>query len=233
MNEVLEGLLETETTHPIPLAYIPTGSGNDFARSLKLPLTFKDSIHNILKTKEPTLLDVITETANQKTIVAVNSIGFGLDGMVMNKLGKNKNKQIIGKSSYLLSILSAYFSQKAFPLKLKTPDQTYVYGQTLLVVCTNNKFFGGGISIHPEADPSDGFIDLIIAEKVTIWELFTILFSLFTTKKHLEHKKLHSHRITACDLVIYTPQYGQYDGELIDKDVHKLSFKLTTHPFWI
>lgn len=231
LNEAVQGLLNAES--PLPLAYIPTGSGNDFARSLDLPLTIEASISNILKTDSPTLLDVLIGTSDYSDIVAVNSIGFGLDGMVINKIDQTKNKQTIGKFSYLASVLSAYFSQKAFPLKLTTDEQSYIYGETLLIVCTNNKFFGGGIPIHPKAVATDSRIDLVIAEKVSFKELLSILFSILTTQNHLKHPKLHSHRVASCSFMLYTPQYGQRDGELINKSLQNMSVRTVKHPFWI
>ncbi|WP_368644925.1 diacylglycerol kinase family protein [Alkalibacterium putridalgicola] len=231
LNEAVQGLLNVDA--PIPLAYIATGSGNDFARSLGLPLTIEASVNNILDTDSPTYLDVLIGTSDYSNIVAVNSIGFGLDGMVINKIDKTKNKQTIGKFSYLASVLSAYFSQKAFPLKLVTDKQNYIYGESLLIVCTNNKFFGGGIPIHPEAVATDGMIDLVIAEKVSFKELLSILFSILTTQSHLKHPKLHSHRVASCSFTLYTPQYGQRDGELIEKNIQNMSVRTVKRPFWI
>ena len=231
LNEVVAGLLNAEPS--LPLAYIPTGSGNDFARSLGLPLTVEASLKHILEIDVPTSLDVLIGTSGDSEIAAVNSIGFGLDGMVISKIDKTKNKQSIGKFSYLASVLSAYFSQKPFPIKLVTDEQTYTYREALLIVCTNNKFFGGGIPIHPEADATDGMIDLVIAEKVTFKELLLILLSVLTTQNHLKHPKLHSHRVASCSFTLYTPQYGQRDGELIDKTIQNMSVGLIKRPFWI
>ncbi|MDZ7834160.1 MAG: acylglycerol kinase family protein [Alkalibacterium sp.] len=48
LNEVVKGLVNGN--HSLPLAYVPTGSGNDFARSMNLPLTIEGSIRNIMET---------------------------------------------------------------------------------------------------------------------------------------------------------------------------------------
>ncbi|MDZ7833977.1 MAG: diacylglycerol kinase family protein [Alkalibacterium sp.] len=151
LNEVVKGLVNGN--HSLPLAYVPTGSGNDFARSMNLPLTIEGSIRNIMETEQPKVLDVLAGKSESEDIVAVNSIGFGLDGMVIYKIDQTKNKQTIGKFSYLASVLSAYFYQKSFPLKLVIEQQTFTYKDAILIVCANNKFFGGGIPIHPQAVP--------------------------------------------------------------------------------
>lgn len=230
LNEVVKGLVNTG--NHLPVGYIPTGSGNDFARSLHLPLTIEASIQNILETKEPSSLDLLIGSSEDLNIVAVNSIGFGIDGMVIYKIDQTKNKQTIGKFSYLASVLSAYFSQKTFPLKIVAEGKTHTYSEALLIVCTNNKFFGGGIPIHPEAVATDGLIDLVIAEKVSFKELLSILFSVLTTQNHLNHPKLKSLRVSSCQLTLYSPQYGQRDGELIDKNVQYLSVDTVKQLFW-
>ncbi|MFO8070165.1 MAG: diacylglycerol kinase family protein [Alkalibacterium sp.] len=231
LNEVVNGLVNAG--NHLPVGYIPTGSGNDFARSLDLPLSIETSIHNIVETSEPTPLDILVGLSDTLNIIAVNSIGFGIDGLVMYKIDQTKSKQTNNKFFYIASVMSAYFSQKPFPLKLIADDRTFTYGEALLVLCTNNKFFAGGIPIHPQADATDELIDVVVAEKVTFWELLHILFSVLTTQKHLNHPKLHSHRVSSCKLRLYTPQYGQKDGELIDKNVQNISVKLIKQSFWI
>lgn len=231
LNEVVRGLVNAG--NHLPVGYVPTGSGNDFARSLDLPMTIETAVRNITEKTKPRLLDILIGTSENSDIVAVNSIGFGLDGMVINKIDQTKNKQTIGKFSYLASVLSAYFLQKPFPLKLVADGKLFTYGEALLIVCTNNKFFGGGIPIHPQADATDELIDVVVAEKVSFRELLSILFSVLTTQKHLNHPKLHSHRVSSCSVSLYTPQYGQRDGELIDKNIQYMSVNLIKHPFWI
>lgn len=76
-------------------------------------------------------------------------------------------------------------------------------------------------------------VDLVIAEKVSFFELLTILFSILTNQKHLQHKKLHSYRTAFCNLTITPSQYGQHDGELISQKVDQLSVKTIKHPFFI
>ncbi len=231
LNEVVIGLINAG--NQLPVGYVPTGSGNDFARSLHIPMAIDSAIKNIIEKSEPRLLDILIGKSENTSIVAVNSIGFGLDGMVIYKIDQTKNKQTIGKFSYLASVLSAYFSQNTFPLKLIADGQLFTYGESLLIVFTNNKFFGGGIPIHPQADATDGLIDIVVAEKVSFRELLSILFSVLTTQKHLNHPKLHSHRVSSSTLSLYTPQYGQRDGELIDKNIQRISVDVIKHPFWI
>lgn len=231
LNEVVQGLYNSGKDYPV--AYIPTGSGNDFARSHDLSKSIQMSLKRILKQTSTKELDIITATSDRQQLVAVNSIGFGLDGMVISKLEQSMNKQTIGKFSYLLSVMSAYFSQKEFSVSLTFDNKTVTFEKVLLVLFANHKFFGGGIPIHPLADSADSCIDAIIAEKISFFELLNLLYRILTNESHLAHKKVHTYRFQSCSVRIHPPQFGQRDGELIDSNVNDLTLSTVKQKFWI
>ncbi|GAB2487026.1 diacylglycerol kinase family protein [Alkalibacterium psychrotolerans] len=231
LNEVVQGIHESGRNHPV--AYIPTGSGNDFARSHDLSKSIDMSLKRILTLTTSKELDILTAKSYHNHMVAVNSIGFGIDGMVISKLDETTNKQTIGKSSYLLSVLSAYFSQKEFSLTLKGADDVITFENALLVVFANHKFFGGGIPIHPLANPTDSYIDIVVAEKISFLELLDILYRILTNESHLSHKKVHSYRFKSCSVTIDPPQFGQHDGELIERNVKSMTLSTDKQEFWI
>lgn len=231
LNEVVQGVVQSKAD--IPIAYIPTGSGNDFAQSRNLSKKISESIDHILSISEPTVLDVLLGQMKDGPIVAVNSTGYGIDGTVISKMKKNRNKETVGRLSYLMNVLSGYFSQKPFPVTIKTPEKDYFFEESMLVLCANQKYFAGGIPIHPLADATDGMIDLLVAEKVTFFELLSILIKIMTKESHLSHKKLHAYRATSCQVSVGKPQYGQRDGELIDPSNTTLDVTTIKLPFWL
>lgn len=231
LNEVIAGSVSTNID--VPIAYIPTGSGNDFARARKLSKNIETNIKRILSIKEPTELDILTTEANHEPIVAVNSVGFGLDGRVIYKLGQNKNKETIGKISYLLTVLSAYFSQKPFPITIKSSDKSYHFDDTFLVVFANHKNFAGGIPIHPLALATDEIIDVVVLKNVNFIELLKLIFKVLVNESHLSHKKVHSFRDHSWHLTLHTPQYGQRDGEVINEDTYTMTIKTRKKKFWL
>lgn len=231
LNEVVKGLTQSGVSRPI--SYIPTGSGNDFARSHDLSKSIEMSLERIINKNKPVELDILECQTDTEALIAINSIGFGIDGMVISKLDQSTKKQKIGKFSYILSLLSAFFSQKPFSLDIISEIDSVSHPSILLVVCANHKFFGGGIPIHPLADATDTFIDIIVAENINFIELIQILYMLITKETHLNHKKMHTYRAHACTLSIDIPQYGQRDGELIDNNTHSLSVTTRKQFFWI
>ncbi|WP_080146221.1 diacylglycerol/lipid kinase family protein [Marinilactibacillus piezotolerans] len=230
LNEVISGLEQAGLS--LPVGYIPAGSGNDFARSHQLSSKAETAINRILSLKHPKSLDILTILHEEKKYAAVNSFGIGLDGRVNASLDRSKNKSQLGQFAYFAAILSAYRSQSPFSLKAQIENKTVQFPEILLAVCVNHKYFGGGIPIHPEADPEDSEFELVVAEKVNWVELMIILARVLMNQSHLSHKKLHTFKISACTLNTDTSQYGQTDGEWLEMNGN-YQIQIKQRLFWI
>ncbi|WP_225744283.1 diacylglycerol kinase family protein [Marinilactibacillus sp. Marseille-P9653] len=212
LSEVINGLESKNADCPI--GYIPTGSGNDFARSHNIPLTIQASIQYMLQTTKPRQLDIIEIQHKHRRSYALNSFGVGIDGMVIHSLAESKLKNLIGNAAYFSSILYAYFKQRPFNISIDAGKHSLEFSNILLAVCVNHRFFGGGIPIHPKADPTDSVFELVIAEKVSFSELLSLLIRVILKKDHLAHKKMHVVKVADYAINIQSHQYGQHDGEL-------------------
>ena len=62
------------------IGYIPSGSGNDFARSHNMPLNTEKAIAHIFNLKAPKEVSILKTTQGDMAHYAVNSIGIGIDG---------------------------------------------------------------------------------------------------------------------------------------------------------
>lgn len=231
LNEVVSGLEEQKMDTAI--AYIPTGSGNDFARSHGFPLKLEKALARLFDIEEATELDLIVFKDNNLPNVAINSVGVGIDGMVISKVTTANSKEKMGKLSYLASVISAYFSQKPFPISIKLEERVIEFSESLLSVAANHKFFGGGIPIYPKADPQDSTLNLVVAEKVNFLELIHILARVLINSSHLKHKKLHTFNTKKCEIHVHSEEFGQKDGELLDKKKHILILETNKRKFWI
>ncbi len=126
INEFVNGVLSFEH---LTLGVIPTGSGNDFARSLKLPKKPSkavDCIEAFLKGRGRTAsvnVGQTTQTSSGLSRFAVSS-GFGYDAQVCYEQNQSKSKSLLnalhlGKLSYTFGALALLFKIGRFPLDLE------------------------------------------------------------------------------------------------------------------
>ena len=111
MDEVINGIRDCSK---VTLGYIPTGSGNDFTRALKLPTDPKEALNNILNSRKRVLMDVGVMSCKEMTHRFAVSSGIGFDAAVCHQVAVSKlkvmlNKVKLGQLSYLAVALRRLF----------------------------------------------------------------------------------------------------------------------------
>lgn len=215
------------------ISYIPSGSGNDFARTHAIPLDTKMAIKDLFLNSTEKSLAIIEAKDNSNLLYAVNSIGFGIDGLVNQIVDSKGNKKDLGALAYITALSSAFIKQKKFPVNLITEENDYHFKNAQLVLVANNPFFGGGINILPEANGEDDVLDILIADDVSLKDLFFILSKILTNRKHLSHPKLHSFKSKKLNIRVDSKQYGQKDGEVFKQNNYNYTFQACKINFWI
>jgi YegS/Rv2252/BmrU family lipid kinase len=215
------------------IGYIPSGSGNDFARTHNIPVKTEAAIAHLFKIKKPKELSIIHGTQGEKEHYAVNSLGLGIDGLVNHMINANLQKKSMGRSSYIMGVLSAFGKQNKFPITLKVDDGVYTFDHVQLALVSNNPYFGGGIKIVPEADGSDDFLEVVIANDASLSNLLNILPRILMNQSHLNHPKLHYFKTKEVALFTESEQYAQKDGEVFKQKGFAYTFTTKKRSFWI
>lgn len=231
LNEVVSGLQEANLD--VPVGYIPSGSGNDFARSHGISMGIDKALKRIINAFSPKELDILKVVQGEAVRYAINSTGAGIDGMVVNHVEAKKTKEQIGSFSYFASIYNAARQQDVFGVSIETEEETHHFDEALLVIGVNHKYIGGGINVHPKASPEDGLINVVVVEKVSITELVHILTKIVTGARHLKHKKVHHFTDARPIVQLSSEQYGQQDGEKITLSTEPWLFDITKQLFWL
>lgn len=111
IHEAAGGLWHIQNTGlNCPLAVIPAGTGNDFAKAYGIPTQPIQALEAALSETTKVQIDLLR---TKNGMIAVNSIGAGFDGMVAkltNEAGYKKflNRIGLGKLSYFISILRVF-----------------------------------------------------------------------------------------------------------------------------
>lgn len=234
LNEALESLVSENIN--FPLAYFPSGTGNDFARSLNLTKDIGVFLDKLFTTAV-TNLEIIKakENYSDKIFVAVNGLGIGFDALVSHLNNSSKGKKSFGKNSYLAQIYNAFKERETFDVKVIL-DSNYAreYKNVLLTTFMKNSYFGGGIKIDPFSTKNNGEIGVIIAHDISGIDLLKVLPSMLVTGTHFG--KLDNFiRVGAkhINLEISSSQFIQADGEVSKLDKINMDIELMNYPFYL
>jgi diacylglycerol kinase (ATP) len=160
----------------IPIAVIPLGTGNDFARYIGI----KNPIEGIetLKNGAARNLDfgVVTLANNEmRKYVGVASCGF--DAQVNERA--NTYRGPAGTLKYLVALLVELSKLSARELDIALSGETKRRQTLTLVAIGNTSSYGGGMKMCPSADANDGLLEVTFVAKVSRRILLRVLPKVF------------------------------------------------------
>lgn len=215
INEFFDGLA---TYDGITLGYIPTGSGNDFARGMRLPKDPKDALDMILDPQKVRAINIgVTSSGDTKRHFAVSS-GFGYDAAVSHMadssvLKKILNKIRLGKLVYLITALRMLLAMKPAPMRILLDDnQLLTFQKVYFTAAMNTKYEGGGFMFCPKASPVDNYLDLIVADSFSKPKALIILLSALKGK-HVNKEGIHIYRCKRAVVQTEADTCVHIDGE--------------------
>lgn len=134
LDEVVNGMMQCE--EKLPVGYIPAGSTNDFANSLKIP-------KNMIKAADVVVNGVNYACDigrfNNDNFIYVAAFGIFTD---VSYETKQDVKNVLGHAAYLLEGVKRLPSVRACPLKITCNDQV-IEGEFLYGMVTNSYSVGG------------------------------------------------------------------------------------------
>lgn len=157
VNEVAKGLIGSKVT----LGIIPMGSGNGLARHLNIPLDPAKAI-KILNSGKTMLIDTVSINDNQFVSIA----GVGFDALVADKFAQSESR---GFLTYFRIATRAYpfYKPKKYLLDI---DGEIVKRRALFISFANSDQFGYNTTIAPNADITDGLMDVCIVQKIPLFK---------------------------------------------------------------
>jgi diacylglycerol kinase (ATP) len=152
----------------IPLGIVPSGTGNDVSRGLKIPIGETDAAIDLLLAalnREPRVIDaalIRRDGEPDRWFTGVLSAGF--DALVNERA--NLWRWPRGKSRYNLALLRELATLKPTNYRLVLDGVEWNTAGTLVSIA-NNTSFGGGMLITPGALLDDGLIDVFVVEPLS------------------------------------------------------------------
>lgn len=154
LNEIINGLAEKDNTPNI--GYIPTGTVNDVAHSLKIPRSIKKAVKVILKGK---VFNHDIFKCNDKYGIYVCTTGLGTEASYATR---QNSKKFLGKLAYFLHGATKIFKSEPLQVKLKY-DNGEIQKNCALLLIFNSKYVAS-FKINKKACLNDGYVDILMIE---------------------------------------------------------------------
>jgi len=229
VHEVSNALAFSKT----PMAVVPLGTGNDFARSVLPPELFDhpEDIIRRLDSHEIRPIDMMRVTPYDKSgnpipgaaSMSVNITSFGLDTAVQARAkeivaGARKSRWI-RRNAYTLAIISCLvrgwnFSMR-YTLHLKDGQTVSDRISYCLACISNGRYYGNGFHPSPQGKTDDGILEATIVEDMPLIKVLPLV-PKYKKGTHLGHPKIRSYQIIRCEIASENPDIplrGNYEGE--------------------
>lgn len=134
LDEVVTGMMKRSSREPI--GYIPTGTTNDFANSLKIPRNIMEAADNAVN---GSVFSCDVGKFNDDIFVYIAAFGLFTD---VSYQTKQEMKNILGHVAYLLEGTKRIFNVPSYRIKV-THDDEVIDDEFVFGMVTNSRSVGG------------------------------------------------------------------------------------------
>lgn len=205
LNEVVSGAAGFDN---VSVTVYSGGSGNDFVKLFSDPKAFFD-LERLLDAEE-----VSFDLIRCNDDFSLNICSVGLDARIGTDVANYKRIPLLsGFRAYAVSTVVNVCRGIAEHYVVEVNGQTIDADHTLICAC-NGRYYGGGFNPVPEADPTDGLLDVLLITNVSRLKVAQVI-GLFKSGRYAELPDLVRH-VKTDRLVIHCdkPSAINLDGEL-------------------
>jgi diacylglycerol kinase (ATP) len=195
--------------YKIPTLVVPTGSGNDFAKSLgirNVEIALRAWQQFCADGKNVREIDLGMIHVGGEEILFCCVAGVGMDAEA-NARANRMPQWLKSTGGYVLAALQSLVAFKPVEMSVKT-SQREIRRPAFFAAVGNAHRYGGGMKVAPRALPDDGLLDICVVSKLNKLKLLcwvpTIFFGGHLRLKQVEYFQAEQVRIeTARELELY------------------------------
>ena len=194
-------------TTGVPLGIVATGTGNDIARHFNLPSRDAEASARLINQALSgegaiTAVDAIYASRPDGTLLAPQRrwslavVSAGVDAAVNARA--NTLSWPAREGRYVRAFTAELATLAPYGYRVTTDEGTWE-GPALLLAVANTRYVGGGMDLAPQADPTDGLLEVLRLDPVGRTHLLALFRRLFRGT-HLTDPAVHVER--SCTVTI-------------------------------
>lgn len=205
VNEVINGILAPGCHHIPRIGIIPSGSSNDFSKSLGIPQQLQKACWTIIKGRTK-YVDV--GQAGRHYFCMASSLGLFAEISAESI----RMKGLSGSLRYIAAALSVIRKMASgWEMSIRADGRIFRGTYGVLLVSNTPRF--GGLTLIPGARPDDGLLDCLIIEMPKKREALSLI-ALCLRKALTRHKKVTSFQAESLSVSLHPPAPLSNDGEV-------------------
>ena len=175
LDEVVTGMMQCDER--LPIGYVPAGSTNDFANSLKIPRKMIEAADVVVNGRN---FGCDIGTFNNDSFIYVAAFGLFTD---VSYETKQDVKNVLGHTAYLLEGMKRLSSFKSYHMKISY-DDVYLEDDYVFGMITNSDSIGGFKGITgKDVELNDGLFEVTLVRMPTIAKEMTNIMAALSDKK--------------------------------------------------
>jgi len=163
---VVSNALQVLAGTDVPLGIIPAGTGNDHAREFCIPTKDPEAAADIVVDGWTETIDlgrIRDDKGGEKWFGTVAAAGF--DSLVTDRA--NRMSWPHGRLRYYIAMLAELSQLRMLPFRMVLDGTREIDSDITLAAFGNTRSYGGGLLICPDADPTDGLLDITMAHSAS------------------------------------------------------------------
>lgn len=159
---VISNALQVLAQTDVPLGVVPAGTGNDHAREFGIPTKDPEAAADVVADGWTETIDlgrILWSDGPRKSSKWFGTVAAtGFDSLVTDRA--NRMTWPHGRMRYYLAMFAELSQLRLLPFRLVLDGQQVIETDLTMTAFGNTRSYGGGMLICPNADRSDGLLDL-------------------------------------------------------------------------
>jgi len=211
LHEVVNGVAGEVVT----IGIVPIGSANDFIKTLHPQNKLHSGTSHIFEAKSRTI-DIGSVSYGTEHRFFINSLGIGFTGRVAKSV--KRTSWLKGELGYIYALFSVLlnYMPMTMGIKITLEDSFMEFHEPVFAFSVlNGKIEGGKFRIAPNAELSDGLLDVCILKAVPKHEFFRYAFK-YLYGIHITDPQVIYCKAKAVEVMLENPDVMHLDGEVYD-----------------